>query len=283
MQQIKISIITINLNNEVGLIRTLSSVRLQSYENYEHIIIDGKSSDNSPIIISNYASNNSHVSYWVSEKDTGIYNAMNKGILRANGRYILFVNSGDFLESDILNKVDIYLTTEDLIYGNLYFISPNGDKKYYNFPEPFFEISDLFSSSFYLPHPATFIKSELIKKHLYSEHYKIISDWEFWLKAIIFEKCSLKHINLCISNFYLGGISSNIESVQKEKNQVFASLFPPQILQGLQYLVLMKNLPLYESMSQTINDRNFQIKANKCILFFYKFRLMFKSIFNNKC
>ena len=87
-----ISVVTINRNNAEGLRHTLSSVAEQSFANYEHLVIDGESNDNSTSVIAEFRG---RLAYSVSEPDTGIYNAMNKGILRAQGRYLLFLNSGD--------------------------------------------------------------------------------------------------------------------------------------------------------------------------------------------
>ena len=128
MEVIKISIITINFNNSKGLVQTLDSVAQQTYNNYEHIIIDGASTDGSKSIIEQYKNKNPHVTYWVSEKDEGIYNAMNKGITHAQGQYLLFLNSGDYIEPNILEQAATSLTGTDIIYGNLYFISESGHK-----------------------------------------------------------------------------------------------------------------------------------------------------------
>ena len=83
----KVSIITVNYNNSSGLDKTIGSVIKQSYTNYEFIVIDGKSSDNSVNIIQQYSS---QINYWTSEKDNGIYDAMNKGIKAARGEYLFF-------------------------------------------------------------------------------------------------------------------------------------------------------------------------------------------------
>ena len=82
----------------------MSDVAQQTYNNYEHIIIDGASTDGSKSIIEQYKNKNPHVTYWVSEKDEGIYNAMNKGITHAQGQYLLFLNSGDYIEPNILEQ-----------------------------------------------------------------------------------------------------------------------------------------------------------------------------------
>ena len=92
----KISIITINLNNVSGLENTLSSVRAQTFRDFEQIVVDGGSSDGSVDVI---RANSDWIAQWISEPDSGIYNAMNKGVRMASGDYLLFLNSGDCLAS----------------------------------------------------------------------------------------------------------------------------------------------------------------------------------------
>ena len=110
----KLSIITVNLNNKTGLEKTVKSVCSQTFEEFEFIIIDGGSTDGSLDIIKRYEDN---ISCWVSEQDKGVYNAMNKGIKMAKGEYLQFLNSGDSLiNSDVLNKVFKENKTEDIIF-----------------------------------------------------------------------------------------------------------------------------------------------------------------------
>ena len=92
----KFSIISINYNHKEGLIRTIKSVLCQNNDNYEYIIIDGGSSDGSVDVIKDNAAN---IAYWVSEKDNGVYHAMNKGVAKAKGDYLIFMNSGDCFHS----------------------------------------------------------------------------------------------------------------------------------------------------------------------------------------
>ena len=96
-----LSIITINYNDKEGLARTMNSVLSQTYTDFEYIVIDGGSNDGSKTIIEQHQD---QLGYWVSEPDSGIYNAMNKGIAKANGEYILFLNSGDVLIDDTIIK-----------------------------------------------------------------------------------------------------------------------------------------------------------------------------------
>ena len=109
------SIITINYNNKEGLKRTLNSIKCLTNKNYESIVIDGGSDDGSKDIIKKYEN---YVSYWVSEKDNGIYHAMNKGVSQAHGDYIIFMNSGDcFHSQDVLDAFKEY--QEDILCGKV--------------------------------------------------------------------------------------------------------------------------------------------------------------------
>ena len=115
-----LSIITINKNNAAGLQKTIESVVSQTSDNFEYIIIDGASSDESTAVIKKYTENSLYskkISYWISEPDTGIYNAMNKGIEKAHGSYCLFLNSGDYLlSSDIVKRLETTLNDDSDIY-----------------------------------------------------------------------------------------------------------------------------------------------------------------------
>ena len=129
----KLSIITINYNNTRGLEKTLSSVwNDQTYSNFEHIVIDGGSTDGSVDVIKKYADK---LTYWVSEPDKGIYNAMNKGILKAKGEYLLFLNSGDYLCNEALSEIFSENFSEDIVYGNFTLLCKNGEKKIKTFSE----------------------------------------------------------------------------------------------------------------------------------------------------
>lgn len=114
----KLSIITVNLNDKTGLEKTIKSVISQSFSDFEFIIIDGESTDGSIDIINQYKSK---ISYWVSEKDSGIYNAMNKGIRQAKGEYLYFLNSGDALHNEnVLHHIFNDDPHAPFICGNFY-------------------------------------------------------------------------------------------------------------------------------------------------------------------
>lgn len=114
-----ISIITINFNNADGLLKTMTSVFEQKSDNYEYVIVDGFSTDNSVNVIKRFGDD--RPLNWISEQDAGIYDAMNKGISMAKGKYLLFLNSGDYLSTpDVIHNVALMLKGEDIVYGDLY-------------------------------------------------------------------------------------------------------------------------------------------------------------------
>lgn len=223
----KVDIVTVNLNNAFGLKRTMESVFSQTFTDYNYIIIDGGSTDGSIEIIQK---NFGKLHYSVSEKDNGIYNAMNKGIDLATGQYLFFLNSGDrFYQADTLEKVVPHLQNNELVYGNIQ-INETGKKwiKFYNEKLDF----EYFTKDT-LPHQGTFIKSSLFRQiGLYDEGLKITADWKFFLQAICIYKVSALYIDQVISNYDYSGISSRPEyySLQKhEKDKVLTELFPLHI------------------------------------------------------
>ena len=216
-----ISIITINYNDKVGLERTLKSVTNQTYRNFEYIIIDGESKDGRKEVIEEY---NAKIDYWISESDTGIYNAMNKGILKAKGQYLLFINSGDELfNSTVLEENVKEIHSEDLIYFDLLQVFEDRTNVH-QFPD---EINYNTFLTVTIGHPTTFIKKDLFNKvGLYDENLKIVADWNFFSLAFIKHNCSTRHINKVLSKFYMDGISStNNENTNKERQKVLEEYF----------------------------------------------------------
>ena len=223
----KLSIITVNLNNREGLRKTAESVVSQTYKDYEWIVIDGGSTDGSKELIEQYAE---HISYWVSEPDKGIYNAMNKGIRVAKGEYILFLNSGDYLiDGDMLNKVFAFNFDEDVVYGNQ--LWDYGDRM-----ETFESAEKVTLRNFIggtIQHSGvSFIKREMFEEYgLYDENYRIVSDWKWFLIAVGLGKATTRHIGIFISVFDMNGISVvNTELAKKETVIILDELVPPKLL-----------------------------------------------------
>lgn len=214
----KISIITVNYNNLEGLKKTVASVSSQTWQEFEHIIIDGDSTDGSVEYIEN---NTQLFQYWVSEEDKGVYHAMNKGIAKASGEYLLFLNSGDHFFSDkVLDQNHRYIENRDIIYFNLQVVEGNNIfiKEYPAVLSFSYFVKDT------LPHPATFIAKRVFEQtHFYNENFKILSDWKFFIDSICKYNRSYKKINSTLSTFYIGGMSSNPSNSaikQTEKQQV---------------------------------------------------------------
>ena len=171
----QLSIITINRNNSAGLKKTMASVLTQSWINYEYIIIDGASTDSSVEVIRNEIENasptlRSNIQF-ISEADTGVFNAMNKGITKAKGDYLLFLNSGDFfIDSKVLEAVFKENNHDKDIICCRCRISKNGQQVFITTPPSNFTFGFFYKNS--LPHQATFIKKTLFDK------YGLYRDWE---------------------------------------------------------------------------------------------------------
>lgn len=220
-----ISIITINYDNLEGLKKTMSSVLEQTYANIEYIVIDGGSNDGSKTYIESY---HKEIYYWISEEDKGIYNAMNKGIDKATGDYILFLNSGDWLDgANIIELIQPSEFFEDIISCGLQVI---GDKIDYVKVVPD-AVGFAFMFTGTLPHQSTFIKRSLFKTvgH-YDENLKLVSDWKFFLLSICKFKASFRYIPTVLSSYNRYGVSSLEENsylMRMERKGVLIEEFEP--------------------------------------------------------
>lgn len=240
-----ISVITINYNDCSGLEHTIKSVHQQNFRDFEHIIIDGGSNDGSKDLI---LDNKDRFSYWVSEKDRGIYNAMNKGIIAAKGEYLLFLNSGDYLsENNVLKTVAKSLFDCEILYGDIIYF--NSNVKYI---KKGFDPNKLTVYSFFkgtISHPASFIKKDLFDQYgLYDESLQIVADWKFFLKVVGILRVKVKYIECVISYFNLNGVSSNnFDLIQLERNQVLSEMIPKGFLEDYkkyEYMSKVQNLKL---------------------------------------
>lgn len=226
------SIITINYNNIEGLRHTIDSVVDQTYDDYEYIIIDGGSTDGSVDVIEKY---DSKVSYWISEKDRGIYHAMNKGVAQAHGDYCIFMNSGDFFyDSDALTKVSIMIAEEDIVVGKVVI----DEKNTIISPPPIsgeLTLYHLYSGA--IPHQGAFIKTDLLRKYPYDENLKISSDWKFFVQTLIHDNCSIRYLDVFVTHYDIHGFSSsNQELMRQEKEKVLSSMFPSRVLVDYQHM-----------------------------------------------
>jgi len=185
-----ITVVTVVYNSVDLLKKTIQSVTEQSFTSFEYIIIDGGSVDGSVELIKQHENS---LSAWVSEKDSGIYNAMNKGINLAKGKWICFTNSGDvFANNNVLEKTSSFMNTApetDVFYGNIFVQSNNGELKERIASPP------CNKHRMYFCHQSAFVKTTLIQKNLFDEKYKMSADFKF------FKKCYLNNYKFCNMNF----------------------------------------------------------------------------------
>lgn len=228
----KISIITISYNNLKGLKKTIESVVSQkAFDCIEYIVIDGGSSDGTVELLKQYAN---RFSYYISEPDNGIYNAMNKGLLHATGDYVIFCNSGDCLYSSLVvenfialhPQLDIYVGDTDICYED-------GSHKIWKSP---IQTSMRILYNGALSHQAAFIKTYVLKKHMFDETYHIVSDWKLFIQLLIFDNCTYQKLSFTVCSFAWGGISSHKEAANIERQKVLNEYFPPRIQQDFHYL-----------------------------------------------
>lgn len=209
----KLSIITINYNNCAGLQKTIDSVVNQTWRDFEWIIIDGGSTDGSKELIEKYQE---YFAYWCSEPDKGVYNAMNKGIVKAKGEYLNFMNSGDFFyEHDTLEKVFSVERKADVLYGDWMQVY-NDHTNLMHFPEPV-EIYTFYQRN--ICQQAMFVRATIMKEKGFDESFKIIADYCRWVElvqqGVVFE---FVHLIICL--YDMNGISSvrsSEDSIEKER------------------------------------------------------------------
>jgi glycosyltransferase involved in cell wall biosynthesis len=204
-----ISIITINLNNLNGLIKTVDSVFSQDYKEIDYLIIDGGSTDGSV----EWMKKNQNLGYrFISESDNGIYNAQNKGGQMALGSYLFFLNSGDVLNSsNVLSALAINAKGDiDLIYGNLITIDYSGLVKSISMPTTFDH--DFFIEGTLNQHVCLIKKSLWKRLGGFDEKYKLVSDWVFFYRAILLEKAITYKVDISVVKYNLEGISSRLSA-----------------------------------------------------------------------
>jgi glycosyltransferase involved in cell wall biosynthesis len=196
---IKISIVTINLNMKDGLEKSIkSSLAQDSRDEIEYIVVDGESTDGSQDVIEKYRSFIDKVKI---EKDTGIFDAMNKGIDLASGEYIYFLNSGDeFASDDVLKYVIGEIDKNQSEYNILY-----GQVATYRFGE-YIGIANLFP---WLAHQGAFVKTQLMKEYKFDDSFKIFGDLDFWTRLSRDNKYHYHTIDKIIANMEIDGIGSN--------------------------------------------------------------------------
>ncbi|MEE2954300.1 MAG: glycosyltransferase [Bacteroidota bacterium] len=202
----EISIITVVRNDKKGLRNTYNSLRESLSDQIEWVIIDGKSNDGTLEVIQELPS-----SYlkWISEIDKNMYDAMNKGIKKSSGRYLLFLNAGDILKKN-LSDINIESQSSDLIFYNIEKLDANYNKIYWRLPRNFL---NQISEKPIVPHQSTFIKRDVFDKvGLYNDEFVYLGDYDFFCRVVCNEKNKFKYkyfLGCTIASFVCNGITFN--------------------------------------------------------------------------
>lgn len=208
----KISIITASYNSDNNIQRAIDSVASQDYDNIEHIIVDGGSTDNTLKIIE---TNKHKISIYISEKDKGIYDALNKGIKMATGDVIGFLNSDDvFTNKHVISRVVncLKIKKSDVVYGNLVYQSKEKEenKKTIRYWKSNVYSPGCLKWGWMPPHPTVYCKREIYDTWgLYDDNFKISADYDFILRIFKQPTISKAFLPTIIVKMDLGGISNN--------------------------------------------------------------------------
>jgi len=230
-----LSIITINRNNAAGLEKTMKSVFSQNRSDFEYLVIDGASTDDSVSVIKRYAELFGNRLKWISEQDKGIYDAMNKGVKMASGTYLEFLNSGDSLVAeDVVGKMYDFLNSEgnpSILYGNMLKDMPGGSI----LRDKCFAGQNISFLGFYigtLNHSPAYIRKDLFNRYgLYDDSLRIVSDWKWYLQAIILGNEKPVYVDVDVTLFDMNGISETNKELEKaERETVLHELITPAIL-----------------------------------------------------
>lgn len=209
----KISIITASYNSSKTIKDSIISVLKQTYADIEYIIIDGGSKDGTVDIIKKYEPEFNGRLKWISEKDKGIYDAMNKGIGMATGEIVGILNSDDFFTSeDVISEVNSTFEkyNPDAVYGDIHFVNDDNLEKSVRYYSSKIFRRGLMRLGFMPAHPSFYIKRECFEKFgLYNTSYKIAADFEFLLRTIYIGRIKTKYIEKDFVTMRTGGASTS--------------------------------------------------------------------------
>lgn len=270
-----LTIITINRNNAEGLDKTMQSVACQTTSEFEYVVIDGASSDDSVKVIQRYAGQFGSRLKWVSEPDNGIYQAMNKGIRMATGDYVEFLNSGDCLVSvDVTSRMYVALEERQypsILYGNmLKALSQGRLLRDRCFAGKSITLLGMYHGC--LNHSPAYIRRKLFSKYgEYAEDLRICSDWKWYVDAIVLGEESPSYVDIDVSLFDMNGISeSNKGLLNAERAALLKEMIPHGILadynnwyEGIMILDRLKRYPFVYKMVTFVERILFKVEKRK--------------------
>ncbi len=206
----KISIITVSFNSAEHIEDAINSVEKQNYNDIEHIVIDGNSNDGTQQILER---NSGKLAYWISETDSGIYDAMNKGIKKATGEVVGILNSDDFyFDEEVVSKVaESFEDREiDAVYGDLIFVDPNNLNKTVRTYSSEKWHPEKFAKGYMPAHPTFFVRREFYEKHgLFETDYRIAADYEMLIRLLYVNELRYRYLPMKMVKMRKGGVSSN--------------------------------------------------------------------------
>lgn len=220
------SIITICLNEVSKIRETFDSVVQQSFMNYEWIVVDGGSTDGTLDVIREYEDK---IQWWCSEPDSGVYNAMNKGVAHATGDYVIFMNGGDcFYDRWVLERLNQIGLFADVIEGNTF---EKGNGKRFNHPDGNLARKLIADG---ICHQSAFIRRSLLVERPYDEHHKIASDWKFWIQVLLCGKATYQFVDMPIARIDMNGLTfSNMDVNLQERAAILDEVLPSSGLSSL--------------------------------------------------
>lgn len=259
----KISIITTSYNSENSIKDTIESVLTQNYKDFEHVIVDGGSKDNTMGIIKEYEVKYNGRLIYVSEPDKGIYDAMNKGVKMASGDVVGFLNSDDFFTGDnILSKIVSEFGDIDAVFGDVHYVNDdNLSKSVRNYSSAFFS-RDKMKMGFMPAHPSFYCKKTVFDKvGGFDTSFKIAADFDWMLRSIYLNNIKIKYIPLDFVTMRTGGASTSGLKSHKQiflehlksyrKNGVNSNVF----LESLRYAYKLSDLALFKLQSLCQNKK----------------------------
>lgn len=232
----------------------MESVVNQTFRDFEYIVIDGASTDGSVEVIKQYQD---RIHYWVSEPDTGIYNAMNKGIRVAQGEYLLFLNSGDWLyEKEVVEKVKDYLKVEigKILTGDI-IITDYKTERLSTYPE---QLTYGYMINASIAHQSTFIYKKLFSIYgLYDEDIFIVSDWAFFFKTIIIHGEYYTKIPVVVSYYNSLGVSNTMKNTKVNERKIFIrEKYPTLAIENIDLYQKIQNKFSVELLEDIVKHTN---------------------------
>lgn len=221
----KICIITVTFNSSKTIQDTLDSIYEQDYENFHHIVIDGKSSDNTLEIVKSHKNKNLTI---ISEPDNGIYDAMNKGLLNINGEIVGFLNSDDmYANNNVLSNIALVFEDNEIeaCYGDLVYVNYENSKIIRYWKSGTYK-SSLFSKGWCPPHPTFYVRKSALEEYgLFDTNFNLAADSEYMMRLMKKNNIKVAYINKVLIRMRVGGATSkSLVNIIKQNIEIIRAL-----------------------------------------------------------